>query len=71
MLGQYPTQDADGQRCQALASVYALLLRLAEDKETLKAQVVVVETEAPREVKHEFKRKGYMRASLPSPGAED
>ena len=32
MLGQYPMHEAESQRRQALARVYTLLIRLAEDK---------------------------------------
>lgn len=62
MLIGNPTQNLEVQRRQALARVYALLIRLAEEKESVNVQAVDSETKDPKEVTRE-KGKDNKRAS--------
>jgi hypothetical protein len=68
MLTNNFTQYPDTQRRQALARVYALLIRLADDEKSVKALVVDGETKDAKEITHEMQSKDAKRASLPSPG---
>jgi hypothetical protein len=65
------TQNPETQKRQALARVYALLIRLADDEKSVKVQTVDGETKDSKEVTHEMQSKDAKQASSPSPGAKD
>ncbi len=64
------TQNPETQRRQALARVYALLIRLADDEKSVKVQTVGGGTKDAKEVTHEMQSKGTKRASVPNLGAK-
>lgn len=71
MLIGSPTQNPEIQRRQALARVYALLIRLADDKESVRGEAVDGGVEGPKEVANEVQRKNSKRAkSPPRPGKQ-
>lgn len=60
------TQNPETQRRQALARVYALLIRLADEKESLNVQVLDDKTNAPEE-ETQGKSKGGRQRRRTSP----
>lgn len=62
MLIGNPTQNLETRRRQALARVYALLIRLAEDKESVNVKAADGETKDLKEMTRE-KGKDNKRAS--------
>ena len=67
MQAHDPTPDPKAQRRHALARVYALLVRLAEDEESISAQDIEGEIQDPKEVKHNVQLKTDTRVFLPNP----
>ena len=65
------TQNPETQKRQALARVYALLIRLADDEKSVKVQTVDGETKDSKDVTHEMQSKDAKQASSPSLGAKD
>ena len=68
MLTSNPAKDPETQRRQALARVYALLISLAEEKESANAQAV--ETKDPKEAIRGVQSKNSKRKILPNSGSQ-
>ncbi len=62
-----PSQIPENLRRKILARIYALLVRLAEEKSPHNTQDIDGEIKGPKEVIHEIQRKTNKRAILPKP----